>query len=149
MVDGDFFIIRRFPGALSYPTSNSSMAKTKRIIALFPVAVILMYAVQKFFNGFLQPYPFNPMWLFWFHAAILISLTLTALVFFKTKPRKTGFVFLAWGLLKIMLTLGFFIFILLRYNPPKQALLTTDFMTLYLIGIVYELLLGSRLLKQL
>ncbi len=149
MVDSGVFIISRFPVALSYHTTNSSMAKTKRIIALFPVAVILMYGAQKFFNGFLQPYPFDPMWIFWFHLIILSMVLISSLIIFQTKRKKTGFVFLVWGVLKILLTLGFFIYILLQYNPPKQALLVTDFMTIYLISIVYELLLGSKLLKQL
>ncbi len=124
------------------------MAEIKKLFPVTAVYILLMYMAQSFFNRLLIPYPFNPEWIFYFHVTLSLAIVVSSYIIFRRKPRKTGFIFLIWSGLKIMFTMAFFLFITLKYSPPKLALLVTDFMVLYAISLLYELWWGTGLLKK-
>jgi len=66
----------------------------------------------------------------------------------QLKPKMTGFVFLAWSMLKIMLVLAYFAFFILPKNIQIQNSTIYDLLIIYVVFLVYEVAFSIKLIEK-
>jgi len=80
-------------------------------------------------------------------SAGFVMLTNLLLVHF-TKPKLTGFVFLAWSMLKIMLIIAYFVFFIFPLSIQVPDTVIYDLIIIYTLLLIYEVFFTIILVKK-
>jgi len=117
-------------------------------LSLVPV-FILIYYIQLFFLDFYQVKNTvfaSDFYVFITGIALLMLSSLLATAYFS--PKYTGFMFLAWSMLKIMLVMAYFVWFVLRPGLAIGNQSILYIVSLYMLYLLYEVLVGVYLLQQ-
>ncbi len=118
---------------------------TISIIPIFFAAYLLHIYLVNFFdvqNKKLANKIFD--YLIGISALMLVSLLITNWL----KPKITGFVFLVWSMLKIILIMLYFILFIIPHNIKISNALVFDFMIIYAFLLIYEVIFSIQLIQK-
>ncbi len=118
---------------------------TISIIPIFFAAYLLHIYLVDFFdiqNKKLANNIFD--YLIGISALMLVSLLITNWL----KPKITGFVFLVWSMLKIILIMLYFILFIIPHNIKVSNAVVFDFMIIYAFLLIYEVIFSIQLIQK-
>jgi len=78
--------------------------------------------------------------------ALLMLTSMLGVSFVNSKY--TGFTFLAWSMIKIMLVMAYFVWFVLKPGVKLQNPVIYDIVTLYILYLFYEVIFAVILLKK-
>jgi len=118
------------------------------IASVFPVFLVF-YFLNKFLLNVFNIINTNFANKFFLFIVLLSMLMITNLLLVQIiKPKITGFVFLAWSMLKIMLVLAYFAFFII----PKNIKLSNSFVyyviIIYCLFLIYETIFSFFLIDR-
>ena len=117
-------------------------------VSIFPI-IYLIYLLHQYLIGLFDISQLELS----NHFFVLISgagfIMLTNLVLAQAlKPKITGFIFLAWSMLKIMLVLAYFAYFILPKDIQIQNSTIYDLVIIYSIFLFYEIAFSVSLIKR-
>ncbi len=118
---------------------------TISIIPIFYAAYLLHVYLLNFFdiqNIKLANNIFD--YLIGISALMLVSLLITDWL----KPKITGFVFLVWSMLKIILIMLYFILFIIPRDIKVSNAVVFDFMIIYAFLLIYEVIFSIQLIQK-
>jgi len=125
------------------------MGERTKIISANLLVILIAYAYHSWMAAhFLQNLPFPAFWIFLFHLIVNFLLWASVAIVKTTHTDKTGFVFMVWGIIKIILSGIFLLWLQYRYQFQGNVWFVIDFMGLYVIFLFFELWAGIRLIQK-
>ncbi len=115
-------------------------------IPLFPGAIYLLHPIFMRLYKVNQPDFVQNFYVFL--TTVSLAMLLNIILVYNLKPKFTGYTFLVWSMLKIMLVMGYFIVFVLRPQLQLSHSDIFDIMTLYFLYLIYEVIFGIVLLQK-
>ncbi len=125
------------------------MGEKSKIIAANLAVLLLAYGYHRLIAlHHLQDLPFPADWIYGFHLIVNFLLWVSVYIIQSLHTDKTGFVFMAWGIIKIILAGIFILWLQYRYRFQGDEWFIIDFVGLYTLFLIYELWAGIRLIRR-
>ena len=124
---------------------NRKLLLSLSIIPVFLIIYFLHSFLLDFFQVKNHDFAYN-FYVFLTGIALLMLTSMLGVSF--VQPKYTGFTFLAWSMIKIMLVMAYFVWFVLKPDVKLQNPVIYNIVTLYMLYLFYEVIFAVILLKE-
>jgi hypothetical protein len=124
------------------------MKKILLFVSIFPFFIFVYFAQQELLVLFKVKNIELAQNFYRFISMVAMFMLLNLVLMHYFKQRYTGFVFLAWSMLKIMLVMGYFVYFVLIPGKNLSNAVIFDMVGIYLLYLIYEVVFGIFLIRD-